>query len=420
MTLLLSLGLFFFWLLISVTAGPANITVQADNINLTYAGTGVATSGDVYGGVKFLGQACGLEYSVTDTSGNTVSMEFSGTAIQYTFLTDHQGSIGSVMLDGTQVDLVNTNQFGAIAFQNCNLVTGSVAVPAGSHTVTVSNQPPSTSQASLYFQSFAYTPLDVPTLSSAILTSANSIPASATTPSLTINAASSTIQVVQTVISTSSIPNAAPISNQTTPAIVGSSSTAIDVPPSSSSQGQTTSIAADSSSTSNHTTAIAGAIAGVIGVSLIIVAVIYVTRRRRPTHVVDLGETGTERDISPLQTARMYHPQPYPEPALPFAAPASSSWSTPPTMTSSSQTTSYPNPMRQQEPGTLERGSAGSGGVDHQAEFIRELIQHEVPGPEIAILIREMAARNAARSSTSGYDLPGPPAYDFTTSTKRR
>lgn len=79
----------------------------------------------------------------------------SGSAIQYSFLGDHAGSIAEVTVDGAQVDSLDTYEVSCDAAVTCFVVTGSLAVQSGDHIVTIINKPLNASFPTLYFQSFA-------------------------------------------------------------------------------------------------------------------------------------------------------------------------------------------------------------------------------------------------------------------------
>lgn len=75
-----TLSLFLLWLpALVLSVSPANITVQANDPNLVYDGTGVSTASNMYGSPKNIFNLC-QEYvtAATDTAGNTVSLNFTG------------------------------------------------------------------------------------------------------------------------------------------------------------------------------------------------------------------------------------------------------------------------------------------------------------------------------------------------------
>lgn len=77
-----------------------------------------------------------------------------GTAVSYTFLQDHDGSTAQILIDGKQVDAVNTNNPTTEADTDCVQITKSVAVASGDHTITAVNQV-TANQFVMYFLNFA-------------------------------------------------------------------------------------------------------------------------------------------------------------------------------------------------------------------------------------------------------------------------
>ncbi|KAG9032203.1 hypothetical protein FRB95_001682 [Tulasnella sp. JGI-2019a] len=201
---------------------------------------------------------------------------------------------------------------------------------------------------------------------------------------------------------------------------------------------------------SNHSAVIGGVVASVIVLLLVIAAFIY-TRRRKRQQVVDLldldsasGEHELGRGNSPNHQGQSHDENL--ASAIPFTTPNTpsrplltehpgSSTSNAPSLYSPSPFTNRPGSSaslssrheyhyrtrEKAEPpiqmGPIPRPSpVTASGID--PTFIRELIQHNVPGPEIATLIRTMAAREGQSSSqapagvSSPPDTIAPPAYD--------
>ncbi|KAG8883047.1 hypothetical protein FRB97_007312 [Tulasnella sp. 331] len=369
----LSLLLLLLWMPTLILSTPANVTVQANDPNLIYAGTGTYSPTNMYGGPKNIFTLC-QEYvtAATDTAGNSVSLNFTGTAVSYTFLLDHDGSTAQILIDGQQVDAVNTNNATTEADTNCFMITKSVAVTSGTHTITAVNQV-TTGQFVMYFLNFAYTPVDPSTTSA----------------------------------SQSSSTSAAPTPNQSAPT------------------------PANTSTSTNHTPIIAGAVGGVIGLLFFLAAIFYV-RKRRQNHVVDLidneeGDRG-DREGSALTGAyRDRSPGPEHDDNATTVSPfmtanniAPASTLTAQSFTSKPATTSSKAVYKREAEAAALESSAAHQGVD--PAFIREMMQHNVPGPEIATMIRAMAARQEqeqegqSSSATVAVDDAGgmvPPPYDF-------
>lgn len=181
MTLRMSSILLLLWIPALVSSSPANVTVQANDPTLVYAGTGTSSASNMYGSPKNIFTLC-QEYvtAATDTAGNSVSLNFTGesgarlvvqvgtqrrrysinphfagTSISYTFLQDHDGSTAQILIDGKQVDAVNTYNSATEADVNCVQITQSVAVSSGSHIITAVNQVGNSSQFVMYFLNFA-------------------------------------------------------------------------------------------------------------------------------------------------------------------------------------------------------------------------------------------------------------------------
>ncbi|KAG9023247.1 hypothetical protein FRB95_013347 [Tulasnella sp. JGI-2019a] len=319
----------------------ADITILWNDLNrLTYTGADLDTR--MFGDPQNAGKGCGQGYQATSTSGSSVSFNFTGTALRYTFLADGSGSNAIVNVDSTQY-VVPTYQANTSAYLNCSIVTNSIPVRDGLHLVKIVNSPPSTNLTVMYFQSVAYT------------------------PSVRLS---------------------------------GSSRSAI----------------------------IGGIIGGVIGLVLIIAAAIYDQRRRRD-HVVDLldAETSSTNNDSPSHQEEFHHENS--TSATPFIIPSSSDSPSDALLAdhpgaSSSLTAVHDHRTNEKGGQTIRtepilrptNTSATTGGMD--PAFIRELMQHNVPGPEIATLIRTMAAREGQSSSQIDVrgrnppDTTAPPAYD--------
>lgn len=167
-----------------------------------------------------------------------------------------------------------------------------------------------------------------------------------------------------------------------------------------------------------------------VGLLFFLAAIFYV-RRRRQNHVVDLLDTEDvdreDREDSNLAgTYRDHSPGPEANPMASTVSPFMTSNNTTPASTAASSSSKPTEPsskatyQREAEAAALE-SSATHQGVD--PAFIREMIQHNVPAPEIATMIRAMAARqeqegqsSSAGMTTSAVDDAGgmvPPPYDF-------
>ncbi|KAG9023248.1 hypothetical protein FRB95_013348 [Tulasnella sp. JGI-2019a] len=358
MSFLTTIALVFFALISNVSAAPTNITIFWNDLTrLTYSGLDIDAR--VFGDPQNAGKGCGFGYQATSTDGSNVSFNFTGTALQYTFLGDHSGSDAVITLNGTQVDTVPTFQQDMVAYANCSTITKSISVANGMHLVKISNSPVNANLTVMYFQSVTYTPSDY---------------------------------------------GAAPASN--------------------------------------HSAVIGGVVASVIVLLLVIAAFIY-TRRRKRQHVVDL----LDLDSAPIEHElggdnspnhqEQFHDENSTS-AIPFTIPntpsrpllTNHSSSNAPSLYSPSPFTNRPgsstlpssrhdNRTREKVEPPIQMGPIPcpspetASGID--PTFIRELMQHNVPGPEIATLIRTMAAREGQSTDVGGLNSPdttAPPAYD--------
>ncbi|KAG8990434.1 hypothetical protein FRB94_000315 [Tulasnella sp. JGI-2019a] len=381
-------ALLFYIFMITASAAPANVTILWNDLErLTYTGGGVGVR--MFGDPQNAVQGCGQGSQATSTGSSSVSFNFTGTALQYTFLTDNSGSDAVITLNGTQVDTVCTFQKRAVANSTCNTVTGSIAVGDGMHLVKIVNSPSSTNLNSMYFQSIAYTP------SKDIISVLSSGPVSQLGPAS----------------SSGPVPSSSPVPS---PGLTPSSG-------------------------SNHPATIGGAIGGGVGLLLIIAAIVY-TQTRRRHHVVDLleGETsstnnGSREGPSPNQQGRSRRENS--ASIVPFILPSISNLHSDALLTSHSGSSSplisrhdnrvqgKAEPPIQMEPTfRLINTSATTGSIN--ANFICEFIQHNARSSDIAIMIRTMATREgttkqsssqigAGRSSLS--DTTPPPAYTIRT-----
>lgn len=162
---------------------------------------------------------------------------------------------------------------------------------------------------------------------------------------------------------------------------------------------------------SSSTPIIAGVVGGVLGLLFFLAAIFYV-RRRRQNHVVDLlehedAERGDREDSTLAGAYRDHSPRPEPDETATVSPFMASSNTAPASTLVASSSTSKPAPapskamyQREAEATALE-SSAANQGVD--PAFIREMMQHNVPGPEIATMIR------AAVDDAGGMV---PPPYD--------
>ncbi|KAG9023245.1 hypothetical protein FRB95_013345 [Tulasnella sp. JGI-2019a] len=484
----------------SVLAAPANITIFWNDLDrLTYAGPD--TDGRTFGDSQNAGKGCGPGYQATSTRGSSVSFNFTGTALQYTFLADHSGSNAAIMLDGKLADTVPTFQKDATAYSTCSTVTKSIAVGNGMHLVEIVNTPLSAILTVMYFQNIAYTPED--TVSTVVITSTPSststeAPSSSTsadtpedtvstvvitsTPSSTSTEAPSSStsadtpeDTVSTVVITStpsSTSTEAPSSSTSadtpedtvstvvitsTPSSTSteapSSSTSADTPeatvstvvitstPSSTStEAPSSSTSADTpvaESTSSHSGAvIAAVIAGVIVLLLLITAILGVARRRRQNqflHLLDGEDGATDKESKYDNSPSHYRQFHQGDSASTIPSITQSNPMSPPQalltngLASRSLSARYDDRPRAEAERAMGMGpirratntSAATGAID--PTFIREMMQHNVPGPEIAALIRTMAARETTTGEPSqtdvGVSIPpdgtAPPAYDF-------
>ncbi|KAG8850253.1 hypothetical protein FRB96_000485 [Tulasnella sp. 330] len=159
MGLALAVGLLCLWLITLVASQtPAVITIMANDTRLVYENS---TSGN-YAWSKVL-QGCGSVFSESNTPGNSVSFNFTGINIQYSFIADDEGSVALVEVDDLPVDEVDTCSVYDDATVNCTIITRSVNVQGGPHTVTIRNLPPNASFSELYFQGLGYTPMPTST-----------------------------------------------------------------------------------------------------------------------------------------------------------------------------------------------------------------------------------------------------------------
>ncbi|KAG8986388.1 hypothetical protein FRB93_005303 [Tulasnella sp. JGI-2019a] len=338
--------------LISLPCIPATISVPASDSRLVYAGWGYGEGGGIFSNPWGVGIACTYPYAVTTFKDSSVSLNFTGTDVQYSFFAHQLGSFVQIILDGKQVDLINTREVGTVPDVICDLVTGFIAVPNGIHEVTAINEGFQNYPSAMRFQGFAYTP------SSA---SANSY----------------TIQSAPTATWPSS-----------TMGTLGN----------------------NSSPSSSHTAAIAGSVAGVVGLMLLtIVAVFY---RRRQRYARDVRAFHAEAETNePLSEGILYqHDQPInPEHAIiPPPKPRNVS---PPTFPEPSSSSAPPESPRQQvhsEPDITSvastsrptRRSGSSWLVD--PAYIRNLFQQGIPAVDIAASIRAMLSGHEGPSTSGG------------------
>ncbi|KAG9006905.1 hypothetical protein FRB94_000316 [Tulasnella sp. JGI-2019a] len=424
----------------SVLAAPANITIFWNDLDrLTYAGPD--TDGRTFGDSQNAGKGCGPGYQATSTRGSSVSFNFTGTALQYTFLADHSGSNAAIMLDGKLADTVPTFQKDATAYSTCSTVTKSIAVGNGMHLVEIVNTPLSAILTVMYFQNIAYTPED--TVSTVVITStpsststeAPSSSTSADTPEDTV----STVVITSTPSSTST---EAPSSSTSadTPEDTVSTVVITSTPSSTSTEAPSSSTSADTpvaESTSSHSGAvIAAVIAGVIVLLLLITAILGVARRRRQNqflHLLDGEDGATDKESKYDNSPSHYRQFHQGDSASTIPSITQSNPMSPPQalltngLASRSLSARYDDRPRAEAERAMGMGpirratntSAATGAID--PTFIREMMQHNVPGPEIAALIRTMAARETTTGEPSqtdvGVSIPpdgtAPPAYDF-------
>ncbi|KAG8883045.1 hypothetical protein FRB97_007310 [Tulasnella sp. 331] len=379
MLLFVKINLLILWTLIpGVYCTVTNVTVLWNDARLIYDGLDQGVR--VFGDPDNAGKGCVSGYQATSTAGSSVSLNFTGTALQYNFLADGSGSEAAIFLNGTQVDLVPTFQTGAVAYSTCSVVTKSITVDTGTHNVKIVNSPVNASLTVIYFQSMTYTPPD---------------------------------------------------------------------------DGD----AASANPKTSHSAVIGGVIAGVVGILIIIATIIYILRRQKKHHIVDLGGAESEgaanhdpengvsgydnhlTSATPfLLGANLVSAPPSLEvisPASPFFAPVNRLPLVTSPPSSSSQTRDEKAPAQSVNKDTTSAGKGVGASASSSSSapapngltpgFIHDLMQHNIPGPEIAALIRSVTAREEQEAAQASPSHAGtaqselinlnstiaPPAYDY-------